>query len=46
MLQRTVDSLRDLAPIILAVAFFQVMALQQLLPDIRGANVGLLCAVA
>ncbi len=46
MLRRTVDSLRDLAPIILVIAFFQVVVLQQPFPDIWGVTVGLLCVVA
>ena len=45
MLRRTVGSLRDLAPIILVIAFFQVVVLQQPFPDIWGVTVGLLCVV-
>ena len=46
MLRRTADSLRDLAPIILVVVFFQVVVLQQPFPDIWSVTVGLLCVVA
>lgn len=46
MLRRTVGSLRDLAPIILVVVFFQVVVLQQPFPDIWNVTLGLLCVVA
>lgn len=36
-------SLRDLAPIILVIAFFQILVLQQPIPDLVGLIVGLLC---
>ena len=39
-------SLRDLAPIILVVVFFQVVVLQQPFPDIWNVTLGLLCVVA
>ena len=46
MLRRTAGSLRDLAPIILVVVFFQVVVLQQPFPDIWNVTLGLLCVVA
>ncbi len=46
MLRRTVVSVRDLAPIILVVAFFQVVVLRQPFPDIWNVTLGLLCVVA
>ena len=46
MLRRTLDSLRDLVPIILVVVFFQVVVLQQPFPDIWNVTLGLLCVVA
>ena len=45
MLRRTAGSLRDLAPIILVVVFFQVVVLQQPFPDIWNVTLGLLCVV-
>ena len=45
MLRRTVDSLRDLAPIILVIAFFQVVVLQQSFPNIWNITVGLVCVI-
>lgn len=39
-------SLRDLAPIILVIAFFQIVVLQQSIPDLFGLITGLLCVVA
>ncbi|MGB0466748.1 MAG: DUF1538 family protein [Pontibacterium sp.] len=39
-------SLRDLAPIILVIAFFQIVVLQQSVPDLVGLITGLLCVVA
>lgn len=36
-------SLRDLAPIILVIAFFQILVLQQPIPDLVSLIVGLLC---
>lgn len=40
-----VDSLRDLAPIILVVGFFQIIVLQQPFPDLAGIVVGLLAVL-
>ncbi len=39
------QSLKDLAPIILVVAFFQLVVLQQPLPDMVGIAAGLVCVV-
>jgi hypothetical protein len=44
-LSRLLVSLRDLAPIILVIAFFQVAILRQPFPDLVGVTVGLLCVV-
>ena len=41
-----IGSLRDLAPIILVIGFFQIFVLQQGVPDFVGLVVGLLCVVA
>jgi len=38
-------SARDLAPIIIVIAFFQIIVLQQPFPDIGGVLVGLACVV-
>ncbi len=45
LFQRTVDALRDLAPIIIVVAFFQVVVLQQPFPNLGNVVVGLVCVV-
>ncbi|SEQ59959.1 Protein of unknown function [Amphritea atlantica] len=39
-------SLRDLLPIVLVIAFFQLVVLQQPVPDLVGLLTGLLCVVA
>ena len=44
-LQRLLTSIRDLAPIILVIGFFQVVVLQQPFPNLLGVTVGLLCVV-
>lgn len=41
-----IGSLRDLAPIILVIGFFQIFVLQQSVPDLLDLVVGLLCVVA
>lgn len=46
MLQRVFNALRDLAPIIIVIAFFQIVVLQQPFPNLGGVVVGLLCVVA
>ena len=43
--RRTADALRDLAPIILVIAFFQIVVLQQPFPNLGSIVVGLLCVV-
>ena len=40
-----VSALRDLAPIIVVIAFFQIVVLRQPFPDLLGVVVGLLCVV-
>ena len=44
-LGRLLVSLRDLAPIILVIGFFQVVVLQQPFPNLVGVTFGLLCVV-
>lgn len=44
-LHRILLSLRDLAPIILVIAFFQIVVLQQPFPNFWGVMAGLLCVV-
>ena len=44
--RRVADALRDLAPIIAVIAFFQIVVLQQPFPNIGSVLVGLLCVVA
>ena len=46
MLQRAFDAVRDLAPIIAVIAFFQVVVLQQPFPNLGNVVVGLLCVIA
>lgn len=41
-----IGSLRDLLPIVLVIAFFQIFVLQQSVPDFIGLVTGLLCVVA
>ena len=43
--RRGVDALRDLAPIIGVIAFFQIVVLQQPFPNLGGVAVGLVCVV-
>ena len=43
---RLVAALRDLAPIIAVIAFFQIVVLQQPFPNLAGVLGGLLCVVA
>ena len=45
MLQRIVDSLRDLAPIVIVIAFFQIVVLQQPFPNLGNVVIGLVCVV-
>ncbi len=44
-LRRLLVSLRDLAPIILVIGFFQIAVLQQPFPNLVGVMAGLLCVV-
>ncbi len=41
-----IDALRDLAPIILVIAFFQVVVLQQPFPNLGAVLAGLVCVIA
>ena len=43
--RRTVGALKDLAPIILVIAFFQIAVLQQPFPNLSGIAAGLLCVI-
>ena len=45
LVRRIADALRDLAPIILVIAFFQIVVLQQPFPNLGSIVVGLLCVV-
>ena len=44
--RRFIDALRDLAPIILVIAFFQIAVLQQPFPNLADVAMGLVCVVA
>ena len=44
--RRTANALRDLAPIILVIAFFQIVVLQQPFPNLGSIVGGLLCVIA
>lgn len=44
-MRRFLDALRDLAPIFLVIAFFQVAVLQQPFPDIGRVSFGTVCVV-
>ena len=46
LLRRIAGALRDLAPIILVIAFFQIVVLQQPFPNLGSILVGLLCVIA
>ncbi len=43
VLRRAVNTLRDLAPIIIVIAFFQLVVLQQPFPNLGNVIVGLVC---
>ena len=43
--RRVAGALRDLAPIIVVIAFFQIVVLQQPFPDLGSVVVGLLCVI-
>ena len=46
LVRRVADALRDLAPIIFVIAFFQIVVLQQPFPNLGNVVVGLLCVIA
>ena len=46
ILKRFFDALRDLAPIILVIAFFQVVVIHQPFPNLAEIAVGLVCVIA
>ena len=46
LVRRIADAVRDLAPIVLVIAFFQIVVLQQPFPNLGGVLVGLLCVIA
>ena len=46
LVRRVAAALRDLAPIILVIAFFQIVVLQQPFPNLGNIVVGLLCVIA
>ena len=43
VLRRALETLRDLAPIVLVIAFFQILVLQQPFPNLGNVIVGLIC---
>ena len=43
--RRVFDALRDLAPIVAVIAFFQIAVLRQPFPDLAGVAAGLVCVV-
>ncbi len=45
VVRRIADSMRDLAPIILVIAFFQIVVLQQPFPNLGNVVIGLVCVV-
>ena len=46
MVRGVADALRDLAPIILVIAFFQIVVLRQPFPDLAAVLAGLVCVIA
>jgi len=44
--RRASDAVRDLAPIIAVIAFFQIVVLQQPFPNLADVLVGLICVIA
>ena len=44
--RRTLESLRDLAPIIVVIAFFQTVVLRQPFPNVGDVAVGMVCVLA
>ena len=45
ILRRLADALRDLAPIIVVIAFFQIVVIRQPFPNLAGVALGLACVV-
>ncbi len=45
ILRRLADALRDLAPIIIVIAFFQIVVIRQPFPNLAGVALGLACVV-
>ena len=46
LVRRIADALRDLAPIVFVIAFFQIVVLQQPFPILGSIVIGLLCVIA
>ena len=46
LVRRFTGALRDLAPIIIVIAFFQIAVLRQPFPNLAGVALGLVCVVA
>ena len=46
LVRRFAHALSDLAPIILVIAFFQIVVLQQPFPNLGNVVVGLLCVIS
>lgn len=45
ILRRLADALRDLAPILIVIAFFQIVVIRQPFPNLAGVALGLACVV-
>ena len=45
MARQLLESLRDLAPIVLVIAFFQIVVLRQPFPDIGNVAIGMVCVL-
>ena len=46
LVRRIAGALRDLAPIVFVIAFFQIVVLQQPFPNLGSIVIGLLCVIA
>ena len=46
LVRRIAGALRDLAPIVFVIAFFQIVVLQQPFPNLGSIVIGLLCVSA
>ena len=46
LLRRIADALRDIAPIIIVIAFFQTVVIRQPFPNLAGVALGLVCVIA